>query len=398
MPANAIGPTGLTIQTQPEIVAEILDGTEDYPGMRQIYGADINVDPNSPDGQMVNIVAQAKIDVLEFLQQIYNSFDPDKAIGVSLNSRCAINGITRRAGTHTLQSVDVVVDRALTLKGLDLYPTEPFTVADGSGNQYQLLVTETPVGAGTVTADFQATLIGAVQSAANTIIVPVTILLGVVSVNNPASYTTLGVTEETDYAFRVRRQQSVALPNQGYLDGMLAGLVNVDDVAEAKVYENNTGATVDGIPSHAIWCIVDGGDEDEIANVIYVKRNAGCGMRGTVVVAVDQVDGSTMDIKFDRPTAQNLYISFDVEAITGTVDDDYIREQLVALLTYNIGQSADTASIVALIKAISPNASVSNEAVGATASPTDSLLAPTGVNYQFAVASTRIRVNGVYGS
>ena len=81
---NVIDSTGLTIQTYDEIVAEILNGTSDFPGFYAIYGADINVDPNSPDGQMVGIFAQGKLDVLEFLQQIFNSFDPDKAVGVAL--------------------------------------------------------------------------------------------------------------------------------------------------------------------------------------------------------------------------------------------------------------------------------------------------------------------------
>ena len=81
---NSISSTGLTVKTRAEIIAEILNGTANYPGLYSIYGPNINVDPNSPDGQLINLVAQVAVDTEEFLQQIYNSFDPDQAIGINL--------------------------------------------------------------------------------------------------------------------------------------------------------------------------------------------------------------------------------------------------------------------------------------------------------------------------
>lgn len=392
MPPNSIGPTGLTTKSVPEVIAEL------ETGFRTIYGADINLAQNSPDGQLINILALATGDLLDLVAQVYNSFDPDKAIGVALNARCAINGISRRAGTKTVQSVSIVVDRALTLQGLDIYPTEPFTVADSTGNQYLLITTQNPGAAGTVVADFEAKLLGAVQSAANTITTPITIQLGVVSVNNPTGFTTLGVVEETDYAFRIRRQLSVALPNKGYLDGLLSALVDTTGVIEAIVYENNSNVTDGlGIPSHSIWCIINGGTNAAVAQSIYVKRNAGCGMKGSISVNVLQPDASLMAIRFDRPTTQNLWISFNVVAITGLIDAAYIRQQILAQLIYKIGQSADTTTITALVKAISPNASVSVQGVSADNITYVSLLAPTGVNYQWAILSSRIIINGVAG-
>ena len=116
---NLIDQTGITIQTLPQIIDEILNGTADYPGMFQIYGANINVNPNSPDGQMIAIVAQAKLDMLEFIAQVFASFDPDQAIGVVLDQRCSINGVAREAGTYTITPVTVTVDRAVTAGRFD---------------------------------------------------------------------------------------------------------------------------------------------------------------------------------------------------------------------------------------------------------------------------------------
>jgi uncharacterized phage protein gp47/JayE len=391
---NAIDSSGLTIQTTPEIIAEILDGAPGYPGMRQIYGADINVEANSPDGQMVNIIAQAKTDVLELSQQIYNSFDPDKAVGTSLDARCAINGVIRNAGTKTIQNVVVTTDRALTLPGLDTSLT-PFTVADTSGNQYQLVSTYAFVGAASTALVFQAALIGAVSSLPNTIISIVTVTLGVTAVNNPATYTTLGLNEETDYALRIRRQKSVALPSQGYLEGLIGALLDTTDVTEAVVYENDTNTTdANGIPGHSIWCVVEGGTNSAVANAIYVKRNAGCGMKGSVTVPVLQADGSFFSIKFDRPTSEDLYISFDIVAVTGSVDASFIRNQILSLLTYSIAQPAVASEITALVESIAPNGSISDMGVSNDGSTYVSLLDTSAIDNQWALASARIIING----
>lgn len=395
---NVIDSNGLQIQSLQEIIDEILDGAVDFPGMRAIYGADINVDPNSPDGQMVHIVAQAKRDTLEFLTQIYNSFDPDQAIGVTLNARCAINGVARNAGTFTQITVTVTADRALTIAGLDTAPLAPFTVSDSTGNQFVLVAAHAFSGAGSADLAFEAKLLGPVAALPNTLTTIVTVQLGVVSVNNASGPTTLGLAEETDYALRIRRAKSVSLPSQGYLEGLVAALIDTTGVTVANVYENDTSSTDgDGIPGHSIWVVVRGGENMAIANAIYVKRNAGCGMKGSVSVNVLQVDGSYFTILFDRPVDEDLYISFDVTAITGSVDPTFIRNQLLAQLNYGINQPADTTSIVSLIRAISPNASVSNEGVSDDDITYVPLLSPSTIDRQWALAAARIIINGLPG-
>lgn len=396
---NAIDSTGIQTQTTPEIIAEILDGTPDYPGMRQIYGADINVAPNSPDGQMVNIVAQAKTDVLEFITQVYNSFDPDLAIGVALDQRCAINGVVRKAGTYTVTNVTVTTDRALTLAGLSEDDGNPFTVQDSAGNQFQLVDTEIIASAGAYVLPFRATDLGAVETTPNTITTIVSITLGVVSVNNPGAATVTGTNEESDNALRIRRQNSVALPSIGYFSGLVGALQNLDGVLQASVFENFTNATDgDGTPAHSIWCIVLGGEVGDVANVIYLKRNAGCGMRGGVIVPLVQLDGSTFNVQFDRPTNEDLYISIDVAAISGTIDEDFIRAEILRLLSYGINQPADTTTIACLVRQIAPNASTSNEGVSNDGITYVPLLQTSSKDRIFSLATERVIINGIPGS
>lgn len=398
MPANAVGANGLTIQTRAEIIAELLDGADGFRGYRQIYGADINVDPNSPDGQLINLFAQGKIDVLEFIQQVFAGIDPDQAIGRVLDQRCAINGVVRHAGTHTVTNVSVTANRALTLAGLDDAPDAPFTVADAAGNRFLLLESYSFSVAGTQALSFRAEALGLIETTPNTITTLVTIQLGVTSVNNPDAATSTGTAEETDYALRIRRARSVSLPSKGYLEGLLGALLAIDDVTSARVLENVTGsADADGIPGHSIWVIVNGGTNEEVAQAIYVKRNAGCGMKGAVEVVVTQVDGSTFTIKFDRPTPADLWISFDLTAITGVVDEDFVRAQLLARLSYEIGQPASASAIVALVQELQPNAYVSSEGVAIADAGYASYLATATKATQWAIEAAHIKINGSFG-
>lgn len=386
---NTIDANGLTLKTRAEIIAEILNGGDGFPGLYSIYGSDINVDPNSPDGNLVNLIAQIAVDNEELLQQIYDSFDPDQATGINLDLRCAINGVVRQGATYTTVVVTVTVDRALTLTGLDDDPDNPFTVQDGSGNQFFLEASHTFSGAGAAPLNFRAADLGAIVVLANTIQRVVTVQLGVTGCINTATGTT-GTNEESDYALRIRRANSVALGSKGFLAGLYGAIGNVSGVTGVSILEN--------IPAHTIWCVVAGGDDDEVANAIYVKRNAGVGMIGSTIVEITQVDGTAFYVMFDRPTAQDLWISFDVEALTGFVDDAYIRAQLLAQLTYAIGAKASASDIVARVMEIAPNASVSNAGVSLDGSTYADTVEPTAFNYQFEIATARLVINGVPGS
>lgn len=348
---DVINANGLTISS----LNEIIDDLET--GLRTIYGADINIDQNSPDGQLINIIAQAAIDVRELAQQIYNGFDPDKAVGRVLDERVVINNIERQGGSFTIVPITIVVDRTVTLSGLDANFNSingtGFTIQDDAGNQFILVDTET-FTAGTYSRNFRARNIGAVETTVNTITNQTTIVLGVVSVNNPSAALEIGQNEETDAALRVRRQRSVAIASNGYLNGLLGVVLNLDGVTDAKLYENITNAVdANGIPAHGTWLIVEGGANTDIADAYYAKKSFGSDMKGIVEVDITTASGDIFTVKFDRPTAADLYIRFDIQptTLTPTYDLDDIKAYIVANLSYNIGDFAETSSITTIAAA-----------------------------------------------
>ncbi|OQY25514.1 MAG: hypothetical protein B6244_14960 [Candidatus Cloacimonetes bacterium 4572_55] len=60
-------PDGIKIQTYEEIFDFLAEG------YRAIYGVDINLDQDSPDGQRVGIEAKARLDIQTFALALYNS-------------------------------------------------------------------------------------------------------------------------------------------------------------------------------------------------------------------------------------------------------------------------------------------------------------------------------------
>jgi len=381
---NILDANGLQTKTQAELIIYF---TEAY---QAIYGPDINLSQDTPDGQMMMIFIQATLDTQDLLEQVYNSFSPQTAIGVSLDQRVAINGIQRQAGTYTITNVTIVIDRALNLYGLDQNVEDVYTVKDSVGNQWQLQTTQTEAVEGSYVYSFQAENPGEVFTTPNTITIPVTIVLGVDSVNNPTAYNFLGIDEESDIDLRIRQQRSVSLASQGYLSSLLASLLNISGVSYAKVYENVTGATdSDGIPGHSIWVIVAGtATDEEIANAIYSKRNAGAGMKGTETYDVTQIDGSIFTVKWDDVETVDLFIEFNATSIDGINAPQIavIIDYLVANLLPDVYETMNINDLATLVQVADPNTLVTGAGFSVAAlGPFTDTLQPTTKKQQFII-------------
>lgn len=350
---NLITATGIQTASQAELVTNFTAAYE------SIYGADINLDQDSPDGQMMMIFIQEILDLADLVVQIFNGMDPDNAIGAVLDYRVAINGIQRQAGTFTVTNITIVVTQALNLPGLDQTTDPVYTVSDNAGNKWELIDSQTISAPGTHVYAFQSAVAGAVFTIPNTITVPVTIVLGVASINNPTAYTTLGINEETDAALKIRRSKSVSLSSQGYLAGLIAALDNITGMVSAFVYENNSSTTNgDGVPSHSIWVIISGTVLDaDVAQAIYTKRNAGCGMFGDVHYTITQVDGSSFVVSWDVVVEEPVFIKFTATSINGVNPPsiEQIIDQLPGLFIPGVNQEININQLGTFVQQIDPN-------------------------------------------
>lgn len=321
-------------------------------GLQNTYGEGevLNFDSNTPDGQLVEILAELGTVVRQLITETYNSCDPDRCSGSVQDIRYKINNLSRRAGAFTLQNITITVNKTVNLQGLDNAYNEEnasaFTVSDDNGNTWYLVDSAT-LTTGTTSLEFRAQSKGYIVPTIGTITNQVTIVDGVTNVVNNVGATSIGYEEESDADFRIRRNQSVSIKGSTNEDSMLAQILELDGVIAATYHVNRTNTTDStGTLPHYLWVIVEGGANQDIAETIYTNLG-GCGTKGSVTVPLTTSGLQTLNINFDRETIVPLYIKFDIKPITdpGEINQTDIKEYIAENLTYNIGEDVETSKI-----------------------------------------------------
>lgn len=276
---------------------------------RGIYGPDVYLEADSQDGQLLAVFASCINDANATAIAIYNSFSPSTAQGAALSSNVKINGIARKAASYSTADLLVIGQAGTTITN--------GVAKDTNGNKWSLpaSVTIPPGGAITVTATCQT--IGAIAAPAGAINQIGTPTLGWQTVSNAAP-AAVGAPVETDAALRQRQTVSTALPSLTVLDGIIGAVSNIAGVTRLAAYENDTDATdSNGIPSHSIAIVVEGGDANAIANAIAAKKTPGAGTYGTTAVVVNDVYGRPITIRFFRPSYPAITASVNIKALAG---------------------------------------------------------------------------------
>ena len=323
---------GLQIDELTDILAELITG------YREIYGADLQLSQDTPDGQRVGIEAKARHDLQELALLVYNNFDPDLATGKGLRSIAKLAGITPRPGGRTLWELEVETNRKVDLPA-------GFTVETG-GDRWETPQANQLLAPGTHTVTFQSVEWGSVPTSTGATFEILTPVLGVVGIE-PTPTAFAGSLDETEPEFRQRRRASVLRPSYSTAGGLTAKLLDLPGVIDAVVYENPFPVKQFGLPPHSIWPVILGGDRAAIAQVIAVDRTAGCvvvgGEEEIYTETLTRADGTTFSIyhsvKFDRPEGVCLYLQ-----VTATkkgsdqIDTDAIKAA-ICTRKFHIGES-----------------------------------------------------------
>ncbi|WP_145538559.1 baseplate J/gp47 family protein [Yersinia kristensenii] len=276
---------------------------------QEIYGSDSYLDADSKDGQMVSIYALAIHDANNSAIAVYNSFSPATGVGNGLSSNVKINGIKRNKETNS------TVDLLLT-GSVGLVITNG-AARDADGVRWDLPASVIIGLDGTATATAICSIPGAIVALANTVKEIATPTRGWLNVNNPTGATP-GKPVELDAELRVRQAVSVALPSRTVLDGILGAVAGISGVERYRGYENDTSVTdTNGIPSHSISIVVDGGDATEIAQTIALKKGPGSGTYGTTTIPIKDKYGIVHPINFFRKGTVRVYVKLEIKALQG---------------------------------------------------------------------------------
>lgn len=300
----------------------------------------INENDDSIFGQANAIVCEA---IAECWQQAYlasTQFDPLNATGAPLRGLVQLNGIVPVYGTATQINLQLTGVSGTTVPAGS-------QVSDTAANYIFTINADSVIGSsGTGTAVATCNTLGEINPASNTIIQILTPVYGWHNVTNTSVYV-LGDNPETDQQLHVKQQRETSNTSYSQVDALYAGITNISGVDYVRIWQNYSLETDDkGIPAKTIAAVVDGGDTQAIANVMWLKAPMLSNYAGNLEAPVTMFDkfGLAYQITFYRPTKVPIYIDIDITVTDQTIYPadayDQIRQNIIDYAAYGLNSSS----------------------------------------------------------
>lgn len=345
-PITTIDGNGVTVPLFEDVLSYLLS---EY---KAIYGSDIDIDPDTQDGQWIGVLASALNYTNETIAATYLAYSPTYAVGAGLSSVVKINGIRRQRASMSTVVVLCVGQAGVQIGGSfvgdnlnlgTIWVLPPDIIIPPEG---QLFVTATCTELGAITADI------------GTITIILSPTPGWQSVNNqdPA---VIGNPVETDAALRRRQTQSVANPSQSIVLGIQGAIENLPGVERVMVYENPTGAPdANGIPAHAMAAVVEGGDVTDVATAIALRKTPGSPTYGTTSMVIYDTRGIPNQINFFELSLVPVTVNITLTALAGftqAIQQEIVDQVIAFLVGLPIGYDSYLTKLIAATQLPEPD-------------------------------------------
>ena len=355
---------GFTVKSAAEITAD-LDAK--FVGT---FGSQFDTSAESPDGQLIGVVAKLLEDVWQQAEGAYNAYSPSNAYGVGLDKVAEINGITRITNLPTSVAITfsgtagTVVPAGYIVKTVDGLEFATVAVA---------------VIPAIVTA--KCTTQGAIRILANEVHVLTTAIAGLTGATNLEPGIT-GIVREEDPAFRARRENSTISRGTSSIDAIYEGVKSLN-LPYIAIVENTTSATVDGVPANSFLVVVEGGTPAEVSQVIYDNKPQGITSYGSIVTVINDSKGYPHNIGISRPTPIDISVTTSITNLPGaSVDSATLVKAAIVDYVNNLNISEDVywsyffSAILAVVPNIKINSLQIKFTVGGTFGTTDLVITP----------------------
>ncbi len=269
----------------------------------------LNVTDDSIIGQVVAVVAEAAADCWNAAYEGSVQFDPLKNSGAGQSGTVQLNAILRKPGVATMLAMAMTGNPGVFIPansmvsstdGLHIFNTVEDLIldVDGAGN-----VAAVAQSVGDFVPD-----IGAVTK----ILTPAPGGGWFSAIN--VDTLIMGTNEETDEELRMRQQRSTSLTSYRLIDAIYAATVNIPGVLYARAFQNALVYPEDerGIPFKEVALVVEGGDDKEIAEMLFLRLPTGQVGFGSTTVTVDDLQGFPNPISFSRPQDVEIYVDVDI--------------------------------------------------------------------------------------
>lgn len=295
--------------TNSGFVPETLEAiTERIQGKLENFSPGFDFSPESPDGQLINIMAYEIFTTWTQLSLVYDSYNPSLATGAALRNIGLITGLPYGAAKRSTATLELQGTAGTIIP-------KSTRVSDNLGNLFYVVFDTTVPSNAQVIAEVPGP-IPVVPGSITTIITPIVGLSGI-------TQTTAGVIggkAQSDQEFRNLRQATVMRNNSSVADTMQARILELG-AEQAKIVNNDDPVATlpDGTPPNTIQVIVGevGNVTDaEIARVILETKPMGCPtyLDPTIGITVVVTDAQGYDhtINFSKAVQVEIEMNIDV--------------------------------------------------------------------------------------
>lgn len=272
---------------------------------RQAFTSAIDLSEQSPQGMLINSMAElcANQDLVGL--DIFNSLNLDNATGVVLSFLAVIRGTQRNDGTEAVATC------------LFTSSSYPYTIPAGTTfkvlNTEFVFTNETAINitSASQSAQLTCTTIGLTELSSGYSLQSETYIPQLTDIE--ITSITDGVDAESDDELRARLKSTSSVIGND-IDAIYTALLDLDNVSKANVFENDTsGVDIYGRPAHSIEAIVLGDTDQNVVNVIAGKAAGTVTYGNTSGIYTDSQD-FTHTIYFTRPTKKRVYIRSTITA------------------------------------------------------------------------------------
>lgn len=379
-------PEGFRIKSESEILDSMIAR------LRPSWGASFDFTVDSPDGQLLRTIAREISEGgWQLGEAVYKSRDRDSATGASLAALLLLTGsqwpeaarstvtLTLTGTAATLVASGAVVSTAslgdrfettadATLVALTAWASSTAYALDdrrtNGGNAYVCITAGTSAGSGgptttadditdgtahwrylglgTAAVDVEARSVetGAILATSGDLTVMDTLVSGWQGVVNLLDADP-GRDRASDAEARQVAEADVFRAGATVPDAIRQTLLGVVGVESVTVFYNNTDVTDgDGVPPHAVECLVTGGDDQDVFDALLAECiAAGIATYGTTTGTSDDSEGVAHAVAFTRPTEIDIYVAItlvkishdDADPESYPVDgDDQVKAAIVA--------------------------------------------------------------------
>lgn len=237
---------------------------------RESLGADLDLAPETPQGQIIGIVALALTEADEAVVQTGQALDVVTAIGVQLDDLGSLLQIARDPATRSTATITVTGTVGTQIPAGSRVQNE-------AGAVFETTAAAVIATGGTDIA-VRALETGPVAAAAGSLTEIVTLVPGWETSTN-ASPAEPGRAVQSDADYRQIYRSRTALRAAGPADGLRAALIDAG-ARDVRVVENATSGrvTTQGFPvePHSVIAVVEGGSDTDLVEAI--TRHAGMGV------------------------------------------------------------------------------------------------------------------------